>query len=658
MYDVALLPQWATLDPFTLNSASQFRPNGPPSLTSQAYADAFNEVKELGSATGSTRTPEQTAIARFWADGAGSYTPPGHWNQIAEQIADQRGLSLLENARLFAELNLALADAAIAAWDAKYTYGSWRPITAIPEADLDGNPATEAQSDWQPFLITPNFPEYISGHSTFSAAAATILAATFGDATTFTTQSLTLPGVKRTFASFSAAADEAGRSRIYGGIHYEFSNQDGQATGRKVGEWVLQSFSTTTDTVAPKVIVESPVTELVTNQNPVISGRVLDNLSGVAGLESRLDDGPAAAVTFDAQGRFTISPGLPHDGTADGTHVLQLVATDGAGNTSAPLLVTFTLDTRSPEIVLVAPDVGADLGTGLSLSGTVDGTGSPVTALAYQIDGGTSMPLAFDPDTGAISGTLDLSLLAPGGHTLVVTARDAAGNTATLSRAVELSARIPLTAMVTPDDGAQDVGVTFRPQVVFSRPVDTSTLTSSSFFATGPGGAAFPATIVPAADGKSAWLFFAAALPGGAAITLHLDGSRIRAQSDGQLLDGDDDGSPGGSLRRHVHHGQPGTPPGHEPLRPARRSRARPEADDLRRHPAGPGRHLAHGRRRVLEPDRRRPGLHHRSREPGGVHRRGGAVPFRRGPGRRRQGRRSTAGRRPTPRTASISPRW
>ena len=296
------------------------------------------------------------------------------------------------------------------------------PITAIPEADLDGNPATEAQADWQPFLITPNFPEYISGHSTFSAAAATILAATFGDATTFTMQSLGLPGVSRTFESFNAAAAEAGRSRIYGGIHYEFSNQDGQATGRKIGEWVLRSFSTTTDTVGPRILIEGSVTQLVTSQDPVLSGHVLDNLSGVAGLESRLDGGPAAAVTVDAQGRFTISPGLPQDGTADGSHVLQLVATDGAGNTSLPLFVTFTLDTRSPEIVLVSPDVGADLGMDLSLSGTVNGSGSLVTALAYQIDGGTSMPLAFDPDTGAIIGTLDLSLVAPGGHTVVVTA--------------------------------------------------------------------------------------------------------------------------------------------------------------------------------------------------------------------------------------------
>ena len=221
-----------------------------------------------------------------------------------------------------------------------------------------------------------------------------------------------------------------------------------------------------------------------------------------------------------------------------------------AGNTSAPLIVTFTLDTRSPEISLVAPDVGADLGTGPSVSGTADGTGSPVTALAYHIDGGDLDAARRSTRTRErFSGTLDLSRLAAGSHTVVVTARDAAGNTASLSRDVSSSpARIPLTAMVTPDDGAQDVGVTFRPQVVFSRPVDTSTLTSSSFFATGPGGAAFPATIVPAADGTSAWLFFAgrsARRRGDHAAPRRLAHPR---PADGQLLDGDEDGTPGGML--------------------------------------------------------------------------------------------------------------
>src|SRR5262249_28888254 len=149
-------------------------------------------------------------------------------------------------------------------------------------------------------------------------AAATVLAAAFGDATTFTTDSLTLPGVTRTFASFSAAAAEAGRSRIYGGIHYEFSNQDGPATGRKIGDWVLQYFGSTTDSVAPRVIVDDPAGSFVTAKSPALSGRVVDNLSGVARLESQLDDGPTTVVALGAGGQFAIAPGLPLDGSADG----------------------------------------------------------------------------------------------------------------------------------------------------------------------------------------------------------------------------------------------------------------------------------------------------------------------------------------------------
>ena len=135
----ALLPQWGSVTPFALAHGDQFRPDGPPDITSAAYAAEFNEVKRLGATTSSERSADQTEIALFWADGPGSYTPPGHWNQIATEMAAAEGLSGTASARLLAELNVALADAAIAAWDAKYTYGSWRPVTAIRLADTDGN---------------------------------------------------------------------------------------------------------------------------------------------------------------------------------------------------------------------------------------------------------------------------------------------------------------------------------------------------------------------------------------------------------------------------------------------------------------------------------------------------------------------------------------
>src|SRR6266516_2050847 len=126
-----LLPQWGFVVPFGMSNSSQFRPPEPPSLESEQYAADYNEVKELGAASGSTRTEEQTQIALFWADGAGTETPPGHWNSIAQIIAASQGNTLEENAWLFALLNIAMADGAICAWDAKYTFHNWRPVTAI-----------------------------------------------------------------------------------------------------------------------------------------------------------------------------------------------------------------------------------------------------------------------------------------------------------------------------------------------------------------------------------------------------------------------------------------------------------------------------------------------------------------------------------------------
>src|SRR5947199_9950529 len=151
-----------------MSSSSQFRPPGTPSLDSQRYAADYEEVKELGAAVGSTRTAEQTEIALYWSHGAGTETPPGHWNSIAQIIADARGNTLEQNARLFALLNIAMADAAICAWDAKYTFHFWRPVTAINYV--------EPELNWMSFIVTPPFADYVTGYSTFSGAAATVLA--------------------------------------------------------------------------------------------------------------------------------------------------------------------------------------------------------------------------------------------------------------------------------------------------------------------------------------------------------------------------------------------------------------------------------------------------------------------------------------------------
>lgn len=231
--------QFATTTPFGMSSQQQFRPAAPPSLSSAEYAAAVNEVKEFGSATSATRTAEQTDIARMWAFGAGSITPPGSWQKVAQQVAATNSMGIDESARMFALVSMSSADAAISAWDCKNEYGLWRPISAIRLADTDGNAATDADPSWTPLLTTPNFQAYTSGHSTFSSAAAAVLASLVGDSFSF---SVTGAGITRNFTSFMDAAEEAGMSRIYGGIHFQFDNTEGLACGANVGMWQVQNY--------------------------------------------------------------------------------------------------------------------------------------------------------------------------------------------------------------------------------------------------------------------------------------------------------------------------------------------------------------------------------------------------------------------------------
>jgi hypothetical protein len=238
-FAAALLPEWATLACFAVREHKQFRSPGPPDVKSDQFAASLKQVQELGAKDSKTRTREQTEIALFWADNEGTVTPPGHWNRIAATVAEKRGLSMDENARLFALLNVALADAGICCWECKFKCDLYRPVTAIHKAAELQNEKLAADPRWMPLLNTPPFPSYVSGHSTFSGAAAGALAKFFGtDDVSFTTTSDALPGVVRSFKSFSAAAAEAGMSRIYGGIHYDFDNTDGLKVGREIGEYV------------------------------------------------------------------------------------------------------------------------------------------------------------------------------------------------------------------------------------------------------------------------------------------------------------------------------------------------------------------------------------------------------------------------------------
>lgn len=238
----AVSPGWGQVTPFALSTGSQFRPPPPPALNSPEYAAAFNEVRALGAVNSSIRTPDQTQVGLFWAyDRPGLGPPPIPYNQIAQTLAVARGNSLEQNARLFALLNIAQADAAIAAWDAKYTYNFWRPVTAIQQIDPIWQPMGAPGGSTSP-NFTPLHPSFISGHSTFGAAVFTVLADFYGtDAMDFTFESDQLPGVSRSYHSFSAAAAEVGMSRIYLGIHWGFDNASGQATGRQVGDFVFRT---------------------------------------------------------------------------------------------------------------------------------------------------------------------------------------------------------------------------------------------------------------------------------------------------------------------------------------------------------------------------------------------------------------------------------
>jgi hypothetical protein len=237
-----VLPFWGHVTPFVMTSPDQFRAPPPPALGSKQYAEETAYVVKVGARDGAGRTEYETLSTAFWSDDLGTATPPGHWNVIAEDLARRRHLSVPECARLFALLNFAEADAAICCWDTKFFYRTWRPETAIRELDSKLNPNAVPRPDFIPLMVSPAFPSYTSGHSTFSAAASRLLERFFGtDDIEFTVTSDGLPGAVRSFKKLSAARDEIGMSRIWAGIHFMADNLEGQKAGVKVADWVFEN---------------------------------------------------------------------------------------------------------------------------------------------------------------------------------------------------------------------------------------------------------------------------------------------------------------------------------------------------------------------------------------------------------------------------------
>ncbi|MBI3408549.1 MAG: phosphatase PAP2 family protein [Planctomycetes bacterium] len=328
----ALTPGWGSVTPFAMTSGDQFQVPPPPDLTSPEYAAAYNQVMAIGGDgvhTPTTRTAEQTTIGIFWGyDGSpGIGVPPRLYNQIARVIAQQQGNTEVQNARLFALLNIAMADAGIAVWNTKYVDNFWRPITAIRAGDTDGNAATTADPTWTPLgapadngggtNFTPPFPAYTSGHAGFGAAAFGILRDFYGtDNVSFSFTSdefngktrdqngVKRPVVTRHFTSFSEAAEENGQSRIYLGIHWIFDKVQGIAEGTNIADW---TFSHVMGALAhpSQTAVATPTTVARTSaaySMPQSAFQAQDPILTHSGVDDRLNRSQTASPVGQASG--------------------------------------------------------------------------------------------------------------------------------------------------------------------------------------------------------------------------------------------------------------------------------------------------------------------------------------------------------------------
>jgi hypothetical protein len=229
---IPLATNTGAVRPWTMTSGSQFRPAPPPALDSETWTADLNEIRLLGARNSAVRTPEQTAIGRFWFA-----VGPRTWNPMVRQIAAAKDMDLVDCARLFALIAMAGHDALIAVFDAKYTYNLWRPITAIRNADITSNQATPREASWQPLGDTPMHPEYPCAHCITSSAVGTVLQSIVGnDVGEISLTSLSVPGVTRKWTRIQDYMDEVSSARIYAGFHYRFSTKVGEDMGRKIGQ--------------------------------------------------------------------------------------------------------------------------------------------------------------------------------------------------------------------------------------------------------------------------------------------------------------------------------------------------------------------------------------------------------------------------------------
>ncbi len=233
------VPHWGKRRPWAMTRGDQFRPGPPPSLTSDTWVRDYNEIKAIGSRNSTQRTPEQTAIAKFW-----EATAPAVYWPIARSVAAVPGREVTDNARLLAVAAMAMDDALIAVFDGKYTYNLWRPVTAIRNGDLDGNNATDRDPGWTPFIETPMHPEYPCAHCIVAGALGAVLEAEIGSGPTPTLSSAssTAGGAVRTWASVGDFTKEVAQARIYDGVHYRFSTEVGSAMGKNIGELAVKSL--------------------------------------------------------------------------------------------------------------------------------------------------------------------------------------------------------------------------------------------------------------------------------------------------------------------------------------------------------------------------------------------------------------------------------